>query len=134
VVKGNKPSNNEAGMKSSRTYKRRGHMDTVCHALMEDTLGYVYLGFCWKYELLGSSKIPVQYPPQSGGYRKSTPILDIDTDSGLYAWRFLSFVYIVQYGLDTTEFTYNPEESRRSAQQNQATSSTEDKPNRCTIM
>ncbi|KAG0596750.1 hypothetical protein M758_UG282100 [Ceratodon purpureus] len=39
-----------------------------------------------------------------------------------------------KYGLDTTEFTYNPEESRRFAQQNQATPSTENKPNRCTIM
>jgi hypothetical protein len=39
-----------------------------------------------------------------------------------------------KYGLDTTEFTYNPEESRRFAPQNQVTSSTEDKPSRCTIM
>ncbi|XP_024398230.1 uncharacterized protein [Physcomitrium patens] len=41
-----------------------------------------------------------------------------------------------KYGLDTTEFTYNPEDSqsRRFAQQNQAATSTEDKPNRCTIM
>lgn len=38
-----------------------------------------------------------------------------------------------KYGLDTTEFTYNPSESRRFAQQNQAPI-VEDKPNWCTIM
>jgi hypothetical protein len=65
---------------------------------------------------------------------KLTPISEIDAGSCLLSVEVLLFVYIVQYGLDTTDFTYNPEESRRFAQQNQATSSTEDKPNRCTIM
>jgi hypothetical protein len=41
-----------------------------------------------------------------------------------------------KYGLDTTEFTYNPEDpqSRRVPQSNQASTSAEDKPNRCIVM
>lgn len=42
---------------------------------------------------------------------------------------------LLQYGLDTTEFSSNPTEARRFAQPNQAPTSTEEQQqSRCTIM